>query len=166
MTNTLTPLQEDHLRLLVAELRKTDDGQTYGVLRATEAQDDDEVPTGRCCLGVGCDVAIENGLGIEQWTVTEDPAAWFGDRSDAVANDYHVENSEESTFSALTLPRKAQDWFGISHVGQFPKPIKLRPEDRGDGDIRILLSLAQMNDSRAFTFGQIADMIVWQWELN
>jgi len=82
-------------------------------------------PNGHCCLGVACEVAIENGVPLKK----ELQASGF----------YRYGNDRAS------LPAIVQTWLGLaSDSGVY------NLEDR---------SLIVDNDSREYTFAQIADTI-------
>lgn len=89
-----------------------------------------ETPDGPryCCLGVACEVFIENGGALEKRTgdrtsQTSSRFSWYGD-------------------CALRLPKEVQDWLDIDVNGTMT-----------DGQ-----SLALLNDRRGWTFDRIAPL--------
>lgn len=59
------------------------------------------VDVGHCCLGVACEVAIEDGLELERFQIEGDPLVSFGGLTGS-------------------LPKSVRDWYGFrSRVGAF-----------------------------------------------
>ncbi len=87
---------KDRIRLFVAALRFGKYPQTSGVLHRVSSTRDGQNP-GFCCLGVACEVALENGLDL-----TKDR---FGRYS--VVEVYG--KRREQSF----LPDEVRDWFGF-----------------------------------------------------
>ena len=115
-------MNEDIKVRWTARLRSGQDEQTKSVLR--------NLDDGKCCLGVLCEIAVEDGV-IEApyWAEHRDGYAYgSGDEADAVA----------------TLPRSVWEWAGL-------------PDANPDAP-RTGVTLAALND-KGFTFAQLADLI-------
>lgn len=110
----------------LAALRSGNYAQGKGVLREGD---------GFCCLGVLCDVAINEGV-LSPWTQNSITRSWkCGD-----------DNSDEGY--AIT-PRAVQTWARIDETGTFR-------EDHTDENPGCLTML---NDFAGYNFAQIADVI-------
>lgn len=83
-----------------------------------------------CCLGVACEVAIENGLRLK------------------VAADVYGEHTKTYNGSVGLLPTETMEWLGLPRFD--PKL------DFGDG---LVISASKANDDRRFDFDTIANAI-------
>lgn len=82
-----------------------------------------------CCLGVACEVALVDGVGLE---LTNNPMNIYTDRK------YFFDGYGES------IPPKVQKWLGV---------------DDDDPRITEEYSAAGLNDSGNYTFSEIADLL-------
>lgn len=93
-----------------------------------------------CCLGVACEVFIENGGPLTKERV-------LGDELSSTLTSYDTNNG--------LLPAKVQSWLGISGMGSFVTPIEL-PFPNGK---ELCTSLISANDHFRAPFNVIADLI-------
>lgn len=102
----LTTKQRKHLRAAIEGLRsgkfRRGTGTLHKFVKATETS---TRRTRRfCCLGVFCEVAIKDGLALEK-----------KEQRDAFADDaIIVVYKEAETFNEANLPKKVQEWYGIT----------------------------------------------------
>lgn len=123
------------IQLWVDALRSGEFDQCQDVLHKQE--------DGYCCLGVACEVAIQDGLPLERR-----PSEW----DHALVVEYGVRGQ----FDPQLLPLQVQEWAGL---------------DGGSGvDLPGIttyhgfhISLIDLNDS-GLTFDQIADVIEWYFD--
>lgn len=138
-------MNEEVKQAWVDLLRSGDIEQTTAALH----NDNDEM----CCLGVLCKIAEERGI------VT---------RSEAPISGAYVYQDPDLTAdqSAVALPDKVRRWAGLSdHLGfltyapgEEPYRAPFKKGDPPESGYE-LGHLAQINDSGAYTFSQIADII-------
>lgn len=113
----------------VAALRSGEYEQAWGVLRDDAG--------GRCCLGVLCDLAVEDGV-IPPADRNALDGSWL----------YAGEDTE--------LPPVVRDWAGL----RMCNPVPGIDECDGDGNPASLAELNDGSDERqGWTFAQIADVI-------
>lgn len=123
------PVNKERVRLLVDALRSGEYKQGSGALRP----EDDKY----CCIGVGCDVARKNGIGID-W-LPYPGGSWSFDGTKSIFG------------PALMM------WYGFDY----------RPERRGDGDPEIgvaklgglRITMIGANDTEHWSFEEIADAL-------
>jgi hypothetical protein len=146
----------------VKALRSGNYKQTHGYLNILESNERD-VPVGFCCLGVLCEIAVNDGLvdNLDIYDVNADSRRRFDARTYDGA-------------SAL-LPGKVGQAYGIhdgdggsltiAEVREFISPDVLREIGGGQGEEfdNIKVTLVDLNDSGA-TFEQIANVIERYWE--
>lgn len=128
-------INKDRVRLLVDALRSGDYRQGTNMLRTL----DDKY----CCLGVACEVARLNGIGIE-WGMVEPTCSC----SDCSALRWQFAGSTES------LRLDVAGWYGFpgeTHVAEDPVIGKL--EDNTP------VTMIRANDDWRWTFDQIADAV-------
>lgn len=121
-------------------LRSGDYKQTMGTLHRT-ATDVDLRPSGFCCLGVLCDVAVKQGV-IPEPTFDEDDGTHdFGDM------DFNYP------------PEAVLEWAGLGTDVMDP----VVPREAVGIDVEIIdipsIGLSDLNDAYGFNFNQIADVI-------
>lgn len=138
----------------VAALRSGEYKQTTGVL--TEVNDDGT--TSHCCLGVLCELALQDGLGLEV-TTAEDQLVFATHPSESDRRT--TVHSYDGTYS--TLPYAVQYWAGLAVTNPH---IRIREETRALSQ-RGRYMLAELNDGTQgdiarHTFEQIADYIEGQ----
>lgn len=123
------PVNKDRVRLLVDALRSGEYEQGTGVLRT---QDDTY-----CCVGVGCDVARKNGIGID-WTVSP-------------ANDLTWRFDGTGTIFSHRL----MDWYGFEQRNAFDGDPEIAPL----GPLNYSVTMIGANDTEKWTFEKIADAL-------
>lgn len=127
---------KDALRKWVAKLRDPNSKQTVGYLGTADGR--------RCCLGVACDVAVENGVilapYIPQGSPDPDLAIFYG-----------------SVGAASVLPYEVSEWLGVES-----DPIL----NYVDSEEKIPQRATLLNDSHGWTFPQIADAIEEMYNLR
>ena len=120
-------MKDEIKRRWIAKLESGEYPQTKSVLA------DD---SGYCCLGVLCEVAVEDGIVFKK----EDPdRVWYTSKLD------------DSDTEGAVLPFAVRDWAGLPNIN--PEV----PHTDEDGD-SIIESLAELND-RDMPFSQIANLI-------
>lgn len=133
------PVNKDRVRLLVDALRSGEYEQGTGVLRT---QDDTY-----CCVGVGCDVARKNGIGID-WTVspTNDLAS-HGDGTGTIS--WHFDGI------GTIFSRRLMDWYGFESRNAFDGDPEIAPL----GPLNYSVTMIGANDTEKWTFEKIADAL-------
>lgn len=137
----------------VARLRDPDSLQTKGALRRGD---------GRCCLGILCDIAVEDGI-------IHTKAADFVDDNEETTWYYGEDISEEEyLLSDATLPEAVREWAGfITANGEWTftpeKDVTMGPHLYEAGETH-QLSLIELNDDYNYSFPAIADAIEEHWE--
>lgn len=108
--------------------------------------------SGYCCLGVACEVAIQDGLNLTKELVAADESDFDEDR--------YQYNGEGAVLPGLVL-----GYYGLQSTNPLLAKVKV---DRWDnvtesyvwsGEYR-KVPASELNDSFGWTFGQIADVIV------
>jgi hypothetical protein len=122
---------KDALRKWVAKLRDPNSKQMIGTLGIANGE--------RCCLGVACDVAVENGI-ISAPTPREDSVLYYG--------------SEEAV---SVLPYEVSEWLGVEI-----DPIL----GYADSEEKIPQRATPLNDNHGWTFPMIADAIEEMYNLR
>lgn len=97
--------------------------------------------SGFCCLGVLCELAVEDGVVQKRQVPTS---------STGVMEYFDPENDEED-YEAYNLPSKVMDWAGLTSEN----PEVTYTHD----DVKTQYSLAELNDGVRLSFEQIADQI-------
>lgn len=136
---------KDNLRLWVAGLRS--DRFPQGRRALTIRMPDGTLR--HCCLGVACEVAMENGL--EMWvsnTVT------FS--SGTLVRAYNKEY--------MVLPDAVVAWLGLQDNSDVCLRTRIGTDTDEDGDE--FYQAAELNDAHGWDFGQIADAIERTFELQ
>jgi hypothetical protein len=133
----------------VAALRSGRYEQAHGKLRAAWGEKE-----GYCCLGVLCEVAIEEGLEVRTMTYTED--VWAeGVNHEGVVTRYSTENwgtvPQDPVWEGAYLPLGVMQWAGLSEPDPTVRGMNVDyPDDEN--------TLAGLNDS-GLSFERIADII-------
>ena len=110
----------------LAALRSGDYLQARGFLRSAR---------GYCCLGVLCEIAVQEGV-TTRVTRGEGAESYYGE-----------------DFFSTVLPEQVSDWAGgLSSSGALPGEATIDGSFSGN-------TLADLNDSGRYTFEQIADVI-------
>lgn len=138
----------------VARLRDPLQKQAKGALRRGDA---------RCCLGVLCEIAVEDG--IIQTKPTRD--SWTGlelEPDDEDTTWFYGDNLSEHDYllSDATLPQQVKEWAGMTSTsGEW-----VSDNDAFDTDFDHIthVSLIELNDDREYDFPAIADAIEENWE--
>lgn len=133
-------IDKERVRLLVAALRSGDYTQARGTLRRDERE--------YCCLGVACDVASLNGLGIG-WRNVIGEGCGCGDCPDRWRFDGAGDN----------MPPSVYNWFGFDD----PDDVALvgtpyDPDIAIDADSNNV-TMVRANDVLEWNFNQIADAL-------
>lgn len=115
-------INKERIQLWANALKSGEYEQTTGTLRDK---------FGYCCLGVACQIAIDNGC-----TVKVEQEVGEGD------NCYHYDESEGN------LPLSVIKWYGLE--GEDPILKHINGED---------ISAVDLNDNHCLNFNQIADAI-------
>lgn len=93
-----------------------------------------------CCLGVACEVFLENG----------------GQMQTKIENGIKYYSYEDGIGQYEVLPKKVRDWLGISDSsGLLVEPVKVETSTYQ----KSTYYLTQLNDDDDYTFSQIADVI-------
>lgn len=138
------PLDPEKAAKFSAALRSGDYEQTKGYL---ERLDEDGGVIGRCCLGVACRIAIDDGVPLHVET-------------EADVDDPHTQFEGESG----GLPDMVREWLGQITDGTKPLPnpnlilvipAHLSKKARGAKSEWATV----LNDERGFTFSEIADCV-------
>lgn len=116
----------------VAKLRSGDYAQTDGRLADS---------SGFCCLGVLCEVAVEDGILIK----VEDPA----ESDDVEKTVYKYLDKVEGYGSVAVLPDAVVEWAGLPYYNPYVKVEESNPE----------MPISDVNDDLKYSFSQIADLI-------
>lgn len=129
------PVNEERVQLLADALRSGEFPQGHNMLRTH----DDKY----CCLGVACEVARLNGIGIK----------W-----DALTGGCACEDCNESRWNfdgtAEALGRNVADWYGFDIDKHFSADVEIgTDEDLGT------ITMINANDDLKWTFDQIADAL-------
>ena len=120
-------------QLWINELRNPDNKQITGRLKSD---------SGRCCIGVLADLAVEAGILKEVYSNAT------GDSGYQVIGEFSLERFE--------APKALQGWAGLpSAEGHLPASVS---GSNGRENVQYG-SLVALNDSAGFTFAQIADVI-------
>ena len=131
-------MKRDIAQRWVAALRSGEFSQTQGYLN---------IEGGYCCLGVLCELAVEDGV-ISKW----------GDHGTTT---YGTTDHN----SDVSLPRPVLTWAGMKGES-LPTPVEVPfyDEDFGDDALQQYDGFAGLNDDAGFSFKQIAAVIDEQWE--
>ncbi len=122
-----------------------------------------------CCLGVLCELAIEDGVHISRRTKADQAGIahiygssnnyppehvldWAGIRINS-----EIVHSRNISLRGINLPKYYENANGAVVCGRFDSPVSLNRESRFQG-----LTLARLNDE-GFSFDQIADIIMYFW---
>lgn len=144
MTDTveLAPeVKAERLKLWTAALRSGEYAQAKGYLKTDD---------GYCCLGVACEVAIENGLDIE----TDDDLGYKSKTT----------YTGESYYENSVMPREVMDWYGLEEVNPFvvyevtEGEVDEETGQEFEGE-ELRSELSELNDSYGYDFDQLADII-------
>lgn len=147
---TTHPMNPDVKALWLERLRGNDYRQGQSALARKVAEypdgldDPPRVVTKHCCLGVLCEMAVEQGI-VERLVLAER----FG---------YVVDTDRVGRYPATTEPPRAVlEWAGLSvHDGLVTLDVDMVPGYDSEGDP---ITLAALNDSGSFPFARIADLI-------
>lgn len=146
----------------IAALESGEYAQTTGHLQIAKS-DDEKFPKGHCCLGVLCELAIQDGVISSR----EIPSCADG-RTEveyyAVRLDDDMNEVESDDTSTSDLPVAVTRWAGFNDsnpeafltVAEYPE---IDPENELTEDAGWYVSLAEMNDEYNFDFKQIAQVI-------
>lgn len=127
-------------KLFTAALRSDRFKQGRGQLAIGFAED-----RRHCCLGVGCEVAIENGLDLP-FRDDEDGDRWYSTTGEP--DDIHFNNHS-------VLPVSVAEWYGFTDID--PDIPVMEFNDMEDRVTEFLFPAAEVNDSKGLDFAQIAD---------
>lgn len=111
---------------------------------------------GYCCLGVLCEVAVEDGI-VEK--INDGDNYKVGYRAPHVRSDGtpYTEPGRVSTYiENSVLPRAVQIWAGLDNVS--PTVPFLDPEEIEPGEARET-ELSELNDTIGLNFSEISDLI-------
>jgi len=138
---TTTP-NKDRIRKFVAALRSGEYPQTIGALQRTS---DRVGPIGFCCLGVACEVAIQDGLELQKFDLIGQP--------DLVRYGTTLKDC-----SGDVLPTEVAEWYGFQDENpKLVMPVKTDAYLFMDVDRERQVRATTLNDSRRFDFNEIAD---------
>lgn len=107
-------------------------------------------PDGYCCLGVLCEIAVEDGV------VFKDDETYFS------------KEEPQNDFSAEELPRAVIEWAGLEDENHAENPLSDVKYARNANDVSIHLPrpagrenahLSELNDDMGFDFKMIADVV-------
>jgi hypothetical protein len=102
--------------------------------------------TSYCCLGVLCDIAIENGVEVEKLK--------------APLGQWPFKYKDSTSCEDTVLPAAVRNWAElVNNIGTFQGDLTIEVE----GEKRIEGSLADLNDN-GIDFKNIADIIDQHWE--
>lgn len=127
-------INKENMRKWVADLRTTDAPQETGYLRF----DYELGPTGYCCLGRACEVAIENGVDLQR-----------------DGGGYAETSLSGPRYVTTDLPVVVRMWLGLD--GPFENDPIIGLDQ---------VTASKANDSLHWTFHQIADAIERYYELD
>lgn len=138
-------VNKERVRLLVDALRSGEFEQGSGMLRTRR----DEY----CCIGVGCEVARRNGIGIE-WDDTPHVACGVSgcEEEACISRDWKFDGTSTG------FSEKLMEWFGFdaySAAGGNPKLDVIKMS----GGNRYQRTMISANDDEKLDFKQIADLI-------
>lgn len=143
-------INQDHLALFTAGLRSGRFKQGTGYLTQNPGTDAEE----NCCLGVGCIVAMENGLALH-YQDQGDLRYYVGDH---VEPDYDGTMAEAAFHNAESLPQLAYEWYGFPDCDP---DILIPLDDSGkydpDNGTMERVTASTANDDHGLTFAEIAD---------
>lgn len=128
-------LNKERVRLLVEALRSGKYHQGNSALEFT----DNAGVVRNCCLGVGCRVALENGLEIT--TGESNDFVFLGERKFPKTRFYGPGEWGDSNY----MPESVREWFGFASSD----PLVSTPDDG--------LSASEANDDKELSFEEIAD---------
>jgi hypothetical protein len=129
-------VNKERVQLLVNRLRSGQDVQGYGHLEAT----DDDGVVRRCCLGVACRVAMDNGLPLAVEPLMSGDVMMFGSNS-----------------TSSYLPPEVSEWFGFSTWDRDPY-LSSDDEAMGRRPASNFNDHTEADGSRLYTFERIADL--------
>lgn len=145
----------------ITKLRSGEYNQTNGFLGSTVERPDR--PAGYCCLGVLCEIAVEDGILTRQSFDTGSVA--YGDEEEFNTADYQQSFLPASTVA--WLGRETPDegsrvdvtniYFDVTDVQERLDMQDITSYDRFQG--RIVVSASTLNDHHKFTFNDIADLL-------
>lgn len=123
-------VNQERIQLLIDALRSGEYEQGQGRLTTVMADGTQK----DCCLGVGCKVAMKNGLDIDTVIVETD---------DGMDHEY---NQVDYAGEGQIMPHMVAKWFGLG--------FDINPQlETDDGPF----AAAHVNDKLGYTFEQIAD---------
>lgn len=128
-------VNKERVKLLVDALRSGDFEQANNMLRTKNDT--------YCCLGVACEVARLNGIGIE-WDKKEQGC----DCEDCRDNRWNFNGSNEALGSDVA------DWYGFPVDGAFANDPQI-----GDDEFGNAVSMIRANDDLGWDFKKIADAV-------
>lgn len=133
-------MNEDIKAEWVAALRSGQYSQTCSYLSVVGQKEADYIPSGYCCLGVLCELAVQHGVIPPPHTQTDDNLATV-----------RVYGEYDDKATAL-LPMAVVRWAGLADIDP---PILYAPRD-GSPRVR---QAAALNDDLGMSFTEIADAI-------
>lgn len=149
-------INKENMRLWVAGMRSGRWPQTHGYLKVPAG---DGTPGGLCCLGVGCEVAIEAGIMLTFKPYTRHD----GSPVPGAGGIYVDPSGGESRF---TLPWSVQRWLGLSGLDRGSDPVVSVEKQDGnfhmcicDADGRPHIHATAANDSLHWSLDRIADEV-------
>lgn len=128
-------VNKERVKLLVDALRSGEFTQGQNMLRTA----DDTY----CCLGVACEVARRNGIGIE-WELNPQGC----EREDCQESHWKFNGSNEA------LGETVADWYGFEHDGHLVNDPQIGHDEFGN-----IVTMIRANDDNGWDFKRIADVV-------
>ena len=160
-TNTATSdidisrVNRENMTLWLTALRSGEYGQGISYLKTHEDK--------FCCLGVACEVAMKNGVGVTiDNESTEGPVPFY--RFHQVAQVTEGGFTHAPSSRTHMLPAVAE-WLGVDSNGDLVLPVEVLSEsERADyigrhGKHKTQVGATFLNDEFRWSFGQIADAV-------
>lgn len=134
------------------KLESGDYPQTTGALNRVVG--DGDKPIGFCCLGVLCEIAVEDGIVTKKLRSPYADAMWYG-----------RENSLDFNGSTAFLPPEVYKWAGLKGDSVWFDVTEIVDTLNDDTEVielkdgRKIASAISLNDSGALNFKQIAELV-------
>lgn len=142
-------LNEKFLDRWAAALESGKYPQAKGALCVTEEEPDKDGNVGFCCLGVACELLVEDGIFIKRG-------------SGAV--DYGTEDDYKNANHGHTLPPASiVGYTGLEESNPYfllpDEPDRFSARHPRDGKGNVIIEASELNDEYGFTFSDIAKLI-------